>query len=183
MVDLGSETRTAMSSEVTTVDPACTVREAADTLRSEGIGSVVVEDQPPGIVTKTDLVEGIRQGVDVEETPISELMTTRPVAIDGTEPIRKAVEAMNEHSVKRLPVTADGRIDGIITTTDLVEALAGELDREVETVVGVFTELFGTQEDSIYECYGCGSRLSANDHPGSCPNCGNKVRNISVTQE
>ncbi|MFB6092713.1 MAG: rubrerythrin-like domain-containing protein [Haloquadratum sp.] len=183
MADLDSEIRAAMTADVTTVGPERSVREAADVLRREAIGSVVVEGDPPGIVTKTDLVEGIRERIDIEETPVAEVMTTRPLTVDAAEPIREAVELMNAHGVKRLPVTEDGTIVGIITTTDLVECLAGEAGGEAVTVVGVFAEMFGSDGSSIYECVECGARVSASDHPGTCPECGGRMVNISVTQE
>jgi rRNA maturation endonuclease Nob1 len=40
-----------------------------------------------------------------------------------------------------------------------------------------------TPEESVYECYGCGSRVVVEDHLGTCPDCGDAVKNIAVAQE
>jgi rubrerythrin len=40
-----------------------------------------------------------------------------------------------------------------------------------------------TPEQSTYECYECGHRVTDSGHPGGCPECAGKVRNIAVPRE
>ncbi|WP_327052754.1 rubrerythrin-like domain-containing protein [Halomicrococcus gelatinilyticus] len=36
---------------------------------------------------------------------------------------------------------------------------------------------------NTYECERCGHRTSADGQPGVCPECGDEMRNVSVTRE
>ena len=38
-------------------------------------------------------------------------------------------------------------------------------------------------ETKIYECADCEYRLTAEHHPGECPNCGGEMIDISVSRE
>lgn len=182
MIDPDTRVRTVMSAPVELVDPSCTLHEAADVLVSAGIGSVIVDDDRPGVLTKTDLVTAVRERYDPSATPVTAVMTPDPVTVDPEAPVQAAVDAMDDHGVKRLPVTTNDEVVGIVTTTDLVAAAAADVD-DAATTVGVFAATFATDGGDTYECRGCGERVVADRHPGECAECGRPVRNITVTQE
>jgi CBS-domain-containing membrane protein len=49
---------------------------------------------------------------------------SRPVVtVDARAPLGTAVELMEQHHIKRLPVTADGRMVGLLSRADLLKAL------------------------------------------------------------
>ena len=52
-------------------------------------------------------------------TPVSELMTPNPITIAHTELVGKAMELMARYDIRRLPVTKDGKLVGIISDRDL----------------------------------------------------------------
>ncbi len=52
-------------------------------------------------------------------TPVSELMTPNPITIAHTEPVGKAMELMARYDIRRLPVTKEGKLVGIISDRDL----------------------------------------------------------------
>ena len=52
-------------------------------------------------------------------TPVSELMTPNPVTIAHNQTVGKAMELMARHDIRRLPVTKDGKLAGIISDRDL----------------------------------------------------------------
>lgn len=52
-------------------------------------------------------------------TPISELMTPNPITIAHTELVGKAMEVMARYDIRRLPVTKEGQLVGIISDRDL----------------------------------------------------------------
>ncbi|MFB6173670.1 MAG: rubrerythrin-like domain-containing protein [Halobacteriales archaeon] len=173
--------RAVMTEPVRTVAPDLPAADAAEVMLSEEIGSVVVEGDPPGVVTKTDLVAGLREGSAPGTTPVADLMTSDPVTVDADADLQTAVDAMEAHGVKRLPVVADGGdgVVGIVTTTDLV----GEFARDHDTVAGMFVEPRPADRSHTYECVDCGRRESAESRPEACPNCGARVRNIGVPRE
>jgi len=61
--------------------------------------------------------------VDTHARKAGEMMSDKVVTIDGDQPIRRAVELMETRRIKRLPVTKDGRLVGIVTRANLVAAL------------------------------------------------------------
>ncbi len=116
--------------------PAAT---AAELLVAEGIGSVVVSDGDTGaagVVTKTDIVDSVSEGVASETTPVSTLMSCPPVTVGIGADLQTAVDRMADNGIKRLVVEDDGEMAGIVTTTDVVTELSPDLD----AIVGMFAE-------------------------------------------
>lgn len=133
-----------MSSPVATVDDETTVTEAAQVLSEKHIGSLVVgEDIIDGIVTEADIVRAVSAGIDLSETPVTEIMADPVVTIRPHESVQVAGERMGHNAVKKLPVTEDGEPVGIITTTDLAHffprnRVAMASDPEIDVSEGEF---------------------------------------------
>jgi CBS domain-containing protein len=109
-----------MSSPVITVTQDTTVAEAAGIFADEHVGSLVVgDDIIEGIVTETDIVRAVGDGLDLSETAVSDIMSDPVVTIRPHEAVRSAGERMGHNGVKKLPVTEEGKPVGIVTTTDL----------------------------------------------------------------
>ena len=109
-----------MSSPVATVTSDTTITEAAQKLRENSIGSLVVgEDIIQGIVTETDVVSAVGKGLDLNATTVEEIMTDPVVTVRPHEAVYVAGERMGHNAVKKLPVTEEGKPVGIVTTTDL----------------------------------------------------------------
>jgi CBS domain-containing protein len=109
-----------MSSPVVTVTRETTLAEAAGVLADQRVGSLVVgEDIIEGILTETDIVRAVGEGIDLDATPVSDLMSEPVVTIRPHESTQVAGERMGHNGVKKLPVTEDGEPVGIVTTTDL----------------------------------------------------------------
>ena len=113
-----------MNSPVRTVDAETTITAAARDLTAHGIGSLVVgEERIDGIVTETDIVKSVSEGIDPTSTPVSALMSDPVVTVRPTDSVETAGERMGHNNVKKLPVTEDGKPIGIVTTTDLAHFL------------------------------------------------------------
>lgn len=54
---------------------------------------------------------------------VEEIMTRDPIAIDADVPIEEAVELMERHELKRLPVMANDRVAGLISRADVLRAM------------------------------------------------------------
>jgi acetoin utilization protein AcuB len=52
-------------------------------------------------------------------TPVSELMTPNPITIAHRETVGKAMELMARYDIRRLPVTKEGKLVGIVSDRDL----------------------------------------------------------------
>lgn len=129
-----------MTPDVLTLAPNTSVREAAELLATEHVsGAPVVRlGKIIGMVSSRDLLEfiaalpadpdavsgGLEHGI-LDDHTVEEAMTRGPLTtIEPEAPASKAAELMHGEHIHRLPVVDAGRIVGIISTTDLVKAVA-----------------------------------------------------------
>ncbi len=113
-----------MSSPVKTVGKDETVEEVARVFAEEGVGSLIIgEDPVDGIITEYDVVKSIGQGKNPAETTVGQLMSEPVVTIRPSDTVENAGDRMGNNGVKKLPVTEGGEPVGIITTTDLAHFL------------------------------------------------------------
>ncbi len=118
--------REVMTADPMTIGPEATVGEAYGTMKSLGFRHLPVVDGEKlvGIISTTDVG---RLGATVPELmakKISEAMTPSPRTISGDERIEAAAAQMALHKMNCLLVTYEGRLTGIVTTYDLLDALA-----------------------------------------------------------
>jgi CBS domain-containing protein len=114
-----------------TKDPVCclpndSVAKAAEMMRSENIGSIpVIENKQSqklvGIVTDRDLALKIVAGaLDAKSTAVETVMTHKVVTCHADDDLQKALDAMAEHQLRRIPVLdKDNKIVGIIAQADV----------------------------------------------------------------
>lgn len=108
---------------IISIDSKARVKDAARLMVEKGIGSLVAnrDGLPFGIVTERDLMEKIAAvGVDPNKMTVSEVMTAPLTTIDASASIVDAARRMVEKQVKRLVVTDQDKIVGIVSQTDLV---------------------------------------------------------------
>lgn len=117
--------------EVMTKNPLCCLPEdlvtkAAGLMKSENIGSIpVVENEQTrklvGIVTDRDLtLKIVAEGLDAKSTKVEAVMTRKVVTCRAEDDLQKALDAMSEHQLRRIPVVdGDHKIVGIIAQADV----------------------------------------------------------------
>lgn len=111
---------------IVSLDGSETVQEAARTMVKHGIGSVVVtkEREYIGILTKTDIMKKVTSdGRSAAEVRVADIMSSPLITIDSQTPIGDAVLKMQAKEIRRLLVTEEGKIVGIITEKDLLESV------------------------------------------------------------
>jgi CBS domain-containing protein len=100
-----------------------TLDEAAQAMRDQGIGDVLVTRGPTlsGIVTDRDIVvRAIAEGRPPSTTRIGDIESRELIMIEETATVADAVRVMRERSVRRLLVcTADRQITGILSLSDV----------------------------------------------------------------
>jgi len=81
---------------------------------------IVSGDAPVGIVTDRD----IRQYVGfLDKTEASKAMSQALITVTPSTDIREAARVLRERKIGALPVLEDGKLAGVITTADVLEAL------------------------------------------------------------
>lgn len=68
---------------------------------------------------------------DVDRMTVGQLMPKAVLTAEATESIETACERMRANEVKKLPVTEDGDLVGIVTTTDITHSLVPGLDEVI----------------------------------------------------
>jgi CBS domain-containing protein len=111
-----------MTHDPRTVDASDPVVEAARQMRDGDVGDVIVtqDGRVTGIVTDRDIVvRAIADGRAPGSTPVSEVATSALQALEPSQSVDEAVQAMREHDIRRLPVVDGGRPVGIVSLGDL----------------------------------------------------------------
>ncbi|MFE6895084.1 CBS domain-containing protein [Streptomyces sp. NPDC057694] len=117
--------REVMTPGVVAVRPDASLVEAAQLMRAQDIGDVLVADELGlvGVLTDRDItLRAVADGADPLTVSAEAVCTPHPVAVGPDDPVSTAVTLMREHSVRRLPVVEDGRAVGMVSLGDLAVA-------------------------------------------------------------
>jgi len=115
-----------MSKTLISVNPATTSLQIAKMMEQGGIGAVLVKENENlvGIVTDRDFATKIAANNLSFDTPVQKIMSSPLITINHNEPISAAAEMMTSKKIRKLAVSDNGNIIGLITSTDLVNQLA-----------------------------------------------------------
>jgi len=134
--------------EIMTKDPVCClpddeVQKAAKLMKDEDVGVIpIIEDEDTktllGIVTDRDLaLRVVAENRDIISTRIKDVMTTGAVSCRPDDDLQKALDAMEENQVRRIPVVDHNQtIVGIIAQADVATRLS-EPKKTAEVVVEI----------------------------------------------
>lgn len=111
-----------MSSHLITVDREETVAAAARLLSRHNVGALPVTTQGGklvGMLTDRDItVRCVAANFDPNITRVRTVMSSGAVTVPAEESGVHAARTMGKHQVRRLPVTHDGRLVGMLSQAD-----------------------------------------------------------------
>jgi CBS domain-containing protein len=120
--------------DILTVSAEAPVRKAAEMMRTHHVGALALTDpEDPtrvvGVVTDRDLViHLLAQDRTPQEQNIGAFSTVHLIRVPGTATVHEAVQAMNQHGVRRVFITEpNGRLMGLLSIDDLLATLTDEL--------------------------------------------------------
>lgn len=125
--------RQLMHKELVTILPSATVHEAALKMKEHGVGSVLVVEEGwklKGILTDRDIA--ITVAADFKEprvTSAGDIMTKDPITIDAGADIDSALRIMKRATIRRLPVTENGKLVGLLSSADVAAEIKEEFDQ------------------------------------------------------
>jgi CBS domain-containing protein len=123
---------------VQTLPPQATCTEAAQLMRDERIGSVVVVEngRPLGIVTDRDLViRVIADGGEAEKLELCNVMSEEPIFVGSDRSLDQVVATMRDLAIRRVPVVDEaGQLTGLVSMDDLLVLLANQLADLASTI-------------------------------------------------
>jgi CBS domain-containing protein len=115
---------------------------AAQLMREDHVGSVVVVDEDDGsrrvcgMVTDRDIVMSVvATGLQPEPLCLEDIMSEQLVTVAESDAMPDVMRAMRDHGVRRLPVVdAHDELLGIVTMDDVLKILVRELNMLVGTM-------------------------------------------------
>ena len=115
-----------MTTALISVNPTTTTFQIAKMMDQGGIGAIIVKDNDDtvGIITDRDFAVKIAANNLSSDTPVEKIMSSPLITINHSDPISTAAEMMSSKKIRKLAVSENGKIIGIITSTDLVNQLA-----------------------------------------------------------
>jgi len=139
--------------EVMTKNPVCClpndmVTKVAQLMKLENVGSIpVIENDLTnklvGIVTDRDLaLQVVAEGLNAKSTKVEAVMTRQVVTCHAGDDLQKALDAMAEHQLRRIPVVDnDNKIVGIIAQADMATRVdqpekIAEMVKEISQATG-----------------------------------------------
>jgi CBS domain-containing protein len=167
-----------MSSPVMTIKDTDTVLAASKLMKKNEIGCVVVVDKsgkPVGLMTERDVVRRVA-ALDLLPSKVQagKAMTKPPAAIDTGADVAEAAKKMRELRVRRLVVLEAGKLEGIITSNDIVDITPALIDVMAEK--SQIAPIRKTKEAAPLNgyCDRCGSwsdELKSHDGQFLCDDC------------
>ena len=141
--------RDVMTRPVITADADIDILTAAKRMALANVGCLIVisGEKPIGILTERDLVKKIvAKAADPQAVKVGDVMSSPLVTISPEASLRDAASLMLKSGVKRLPVTSNERLEGIITDTDLVSGSALGLSDVLSDLLEMHRESIHFQE-------------------------------------
>lgn len=99
-----------------------TVSDAAELMRREDIGDVIVleEDRLYGILTDRDIVvRVVAEGREPSETRLGDVCSRELTTVSPEGSVGEAVRLMREKAIRRLPVVEGDEVVGVLTLGDI----------------------------------------------------------------
>jgi CBS domain-containing protein len=140
-----------MVRNVITVDPESDVAHAVDLLIDNDVSALpVVDDQGRlvGILSEADLMRRVEINTErphgwaesifgastlagefakAHGARVAEIMTRGAVSVSEAAPLSEIAGALERYRIKRVPVTRDGKVVGIVSRSNVIQALATAL--------------------------------------------------------
>ena len=122
---------------VVTVRPGQSVKEAALLLAEHNIGALVVVDQarhPIGIISERDIIRTGAGRDDVFSLPVSQVMTKEVIIGLPQDDLMSIAHTMTERRFRHVPIVEQGELVGIVSIGDIVKYQRDEYKGELDTL-------------------------------------------------
>lgn len=131
-----------MTNYVVTTKPEVNVVQAATRMIAQNVSCIVVVDKddarrPVGIVTERDYLRKVPANSTALKKTVGDIMTPKVVTISPEQTLQEAYALMRKHSFRKVIVTVDDHLTGILTQTDVVKYGAKMMTRFAASKDGV----------------------------------------------
>ena len=113
-----------MSRDPIAIAPEASIQEAIELMKTHSIRHLAVVDEQErlvGWVSDTEL-RGVFIASMIEELTVGDVMIADPITVSSTDVLEQAALLISKHKIGGMPVLEDGKLVGIITVVDILEA-------------------------------------------------------------
>ncbi len=126
-----------MKTELVTVGPDESARQAAGQMEKNGVGAVLVvggDGALTGILSERDLMARVvAAGLDPDATTVGSVATTEGLAtVEPDTHIRDCAKLIRERGIRHVPVLRGGKPVGILSARDLLVEVVGGLESYID---------------------------------------------------
>ncbi|HYL82728.1 MAG TPA: CBS domain-containing protein [Candidatus Angelobacter sp.] len=114
-----------MQTPVIAATPRASLRDLAARLVTNEFSGMPVADADGrviGVITEADIIRALLEGKRLENLTAGEVMTGPALTVDAYAPLEEVMKCLQEHRIVRVPVTAEGKLIGIVARRDLIRA-------------------------------------------------------------
>lgn len=119
---------------VLTIKPGDTITKAAEMLSEHRIGALIVSEDGErldGILSERDIVREIgKSGVGCMSNCTRELMTADVITCEPKDSVVSLMSKMSKGRFRHMPVVEDGKVVGVVSIGDVVQARIGLIEQE-----------------------------------------------------
>lgn len=112
-----------MSKILIFVNPETTAHQVAKMMKEGGMSAIFIKDEEKfvGIITDRDFATKVAVNKLPFDTPVKNIMSSPIITIEYKEPISVAAKLMGEKKIRKLAVTDNEKIVGILRAIDFVK--------------------------------------------------------------
>jgi acetoin utilization protein AcuB len=113
-----------MSRDPIAISPEASIQEAIELMKTHSIRHLAVVDEQErlvGWVSDTEL-RGVFIASMIEELTVGDVMIADPITVSSSDVLEQAALLISKHKIGGMPVLEDGKLVGIITVVDILEA-------------------------------------------------------------
>jgi len=117
-----------MRKNVTTIKPYATLKEALELMKQNNLKALVVDKSSPsdayGLITNTQILKAIlAEDGDIELVNVYDVYKKPAFSVSKKIDVKYAAKTMIEHNIKRVVVTDNNELEGVLSLTDLTHYL------------------------------------------------------------
>lgn len=119
------------------------VYEAVKIMGEKNIGALLVMENEDlkGIISERDYARKIvLKGKMSRETLVREIMTEQVITVNTADQIERCMELMSEKHIRHLPIVENGKVLGMISIGDVVNAIIESQKETIEHLKNYITQ-------------------------------------------
>lgn len=122
-----------MKRNVILVKPYATLKEALQLMKEKNLKCLIVDKNSPndayGIITNTQILKAIlAEDGDIELLNVYDIYKKPAFSVSSKIDVKYAARTMIEHNIKRVTVTDNNELLGVLSITDLTDYLLSLVD-------------------------------------------------------